>query len=233
MIGEAFDYARLDTLFMATPVSGQNIVDQYAGRINRDYNGKEKVIIYDYVDIHIPKFERMYASRLKAYKKIGYEICVGMDGEKQKANAIYDIDNYAETYWKDLEEAQSEVIVSSPELNEQKVNRIITVLGKRQEAGLKVAIVTRHPDFCKYGRSEVRMGLLEKIRKAGAQIWLVEQEDSFEHYAVIDNEIVWYGNMNLLSKEDAEDNLMRVCSKAIAAELLEMTFGSETKMQEW
>ena len=38
--------------------------------------------------------------------------------------------------------------------------------------------------------------------------------------------------MNLLSKEDAEDNLMRVCSKDIAAELLEMTFGSEAELQE-
>lgn len=39
--------------------------------------------------------------------------------------------------------------------------------------------------------------------------------------------------MNLPSKEDAEDNLMRVCSKEIAAELLEMTFDSEMKMWEW
>ena len=30
--------------------------------------------------------------------------------------------------------------------------------------------------------------------------------------------------MNLLSKADVEDNLMRVVSKDIAAELLEMTF---------
>lgn len=44
---------------------------------------------------------------------------------------------------------------------------------------------------------------------------------------MIDEEIVWYGSMNLLSKEDAEDNLMRVCSKDIAAELLEIAFGSE------
>ena len=54
-----------------------------------------------------------------------------------------------------------------------------------------------------------------------------------EHYAVIDHEIVWYGSMNLLSKEDADDNLMRVCSREIAAELLEITFGSEKEMQEW
>ena len=225
------DYPRLDTLFMATPVSGENVVEQYVGRLNRDYEGKENVIVYDYVDSHIPKFDKMYAARLKAYRKIGYELCVSMDGEKQKANAIYDIDNYAETYWRDLEEARSGVIISSPRLNNQKVNRLIAVLGKRLESGVKATIVTWHPDAYKYGRDDVRMELMERLRKAGFEIRLVE--DACEHYAVINQEIVWYGSMNLLSKEDAEDNLMRVCSKEIAVELLEMTFGSEVKMQDW
>ena len=231
LLGEGFDFPRLDTLFMATPVSGENVVEQYVGRLNRDYDGKENVIVYDYVDSHIPKFDKMYSARMKAYKKIGYELCVNMDGEKQKANAIYDIENYAETYWKDLEEANSAVVVSSPRLNNQKVDRIIKILGKRLELGVKVTIVTWHPDAYKYGKDDVRMELMERLRKAGFEIRLVEE--SCEHYAVIDNEIVWYGSVNLLSKEDAEDNLMRVCSKDIAAELLEMTFGSEVELQEW
>ena len=231
LLGEGFDFPRLDTLFMATPVSGENVVEQYVGRLNRDYDGKENVIVYDYVDSHIPKFDKMYAARLKAYKKIGYELCVNIDGERQKANAIYDIENYAETYWKDLEEANSAVVVSSPRLNNQKVDRIINMLGKRRELGVKVTIVTWHPDAYKYGKDDVRMELMERLRKAGFEIRLVEE--SCEHYAVIDNEIVWYGSVNLLSKEDAEDNLMRVCSKDIAAELLEMTFGSEAELQEW
>ena len=231
LLGEGFDFPRLDTLFMATPVSGENVVEQYVGRLNRDYDGKENVIVYDYVDSHIPKFDKMYSARMKAYKKIGYELCVNMDGEKQKANAIYDIENYAETYWKDLEEANSAVVVSSPRLNNQKVDRIIKILGKRRELGVKVTIVTWHPDAYKYGKDDVRMELMERLRKAGFEIRLVEE--SCEHYAVIDNEIVWYGSVNLLSKEDAEDNLMRVCSKDIAAELLEMTLGSEIELQEW
>jgi len=231
LLGEGFDFPRLDTLFMATPVSGENVVEQYVGRLNRDYDGKENVIVYDYVDSHIPKFDKMYSARMKAYKKIGYELCVNMDGEKQKANAIYDIENYAETYWKDLEEANSAVVVSSPRLNNQKVDRIIKILGKRRELGVKVTIVTWHPDAYKYGKDDVRMELMERLRKAGFEIRLVEE--TCEHYAVIDNEIVWYGSVNLLSKEDAEDNLMRVCSKDIAAELLEMTFGSEIELQEW
>ena len=111
------------------------------------------------------------------------------------------------------------------------MNRIISELGKRQELGVKVTIVTWHPDAYKYGRDEARMELMEKMRKAGFEVKLMEE--NCEHFAVIDQEIVWYGSMNLLSKEDAEDNLMRVCSKEIASELLEMTFGSEDAMQEW
>jgi len=51
-----------------------------------------------------------------------------------------------------------------------------------------------------------------------------------EHYAIIDEEIVWYGSMNLLSGEKEDDNLMRVVSKEIVLELMEITFGKN--MQE-
>lgn len=223
LLGEGFDFPRLDTLFMATSVSGESVVEQYVGRLNRDYEGKENVIVYDYVNGHIPKFDKMYAAWLKAYKKIGYELCVNKAGEKQTANAIYDIDSYTDAYWQDLSEAESSVVISSPRLNTQKVNRIISELSKRLELGLKVTIVTWHPDAYKYSRDDVRMELMEKLRKAGFEIRLVEE--TCEHFAVIDKEIVWYGSVNLLSKEDAEDNLMRVRSEEIAEEILEMTFG--------
>mgnify|MGYP002624577811 CR=1 FL=1 len=237
LIGEGFDYPRLDTLIMATPVSGRNVVEQYAGRLNRDYEGKKNVIIYDYVDNHVPMFERMYAKRLRAYKQIGYELCSsiedihGEDGEgKQKVNAIYDIDNYLDVYWGDLLESKKEIIISSPSLNNEKVNKLIRNLALKQEMGLKVTIVTWHPDVYKYGKSDVRMSLLDRLKKAGFKIWFVE--GNCEHFAVIDQKIVWYGSMNLLSKEDAEDNLMRVYSEEIAAELLEMTFGGEMELLE-
>ena len=195
LLGEGFDYPRLDTLFMATPVSGESVVEQYVGRLNRDYDGKKNVIVYDYVDSHIPKFDKMYAARLKAYKKIGYELCVSVDGVKQKANAIYDIDNYADTFWRDLAEAKRGVVISSPRLNNDKVNRVISELGKRQELGVKVTIVTWHPDAYIYGRDDSRMELMERLRRAGFEIKLAE--DICEHFAVIDKEIVWYGSMNL------------------------------------
>lgn len=88
LIGEGFDYPRLDTLFMAMPVSFRSVVEQYAGRLNRDYEGKENVIVYDYVDSHIPMFDNMYAKRLKAYRQIGYDICGGPKSRLQTQSLI-------------------------------------------------------------------------------------------------------------------------------------------------
>ena len=46
-----------------------------------------------------------------------------------------------------------------------------------------------------------------------------------EHYAVIDDSIVWYGSMNLLSQIKEDDNIIRVDNKEVATELMEMSFG--------
>lgn len=231
MVGEGFDYPRLDTLIMATPVSWRGIVEQYAGRLNRDYEGKKNVIIYDYVDSHIDKFDKMYGKRLKAYKQIGYQICTNISADKQGAGAIYDFENYLEVFERDLQEARKEIIISSPQMNRKKVYRMISLLQERQEAGVKVTIVTWHPDCYKYGKGEVRMELLEQLKNTGFEIQLMEQ--ACEHFAVVDQEIVWYGNMDFLSKGDMEDNLMRVVSGNIAAEIMEMTFGGEKELTDW
>lgn len=231
MVGEGFDYPRLDTLIMATPVSWKGIVEQYAGRLNRDYDGKKNVIIYDYVDSHIDKFDKMYGKRLKAYRQIGYQICTNISAEKQEAAAIYDFENYLEVFERDLQEAEKDIIISSPQMNRKKVYWMISLLKERQEAGVKVTIVTWHPDYYKYGKSEVRMELMDLLRNTGFEIQLMEE--SCEHFAVVDQNIVWYGNMNFLSKEDMEDNLMRVVSRDIAAEIMEMTFGGEKELMDW
>lgn len=151
LIGEGFDYPRLDTLVMATPVAWKGVVEQYAGRLNRDYDGKKSVIIYDYVDSHISMFDRMYHKRLKAYRQIGYNIFSGDEAQKQISNAIFDIDNYIDVYQADLLTAEKEIIISSPAISGKKVYNMIHLLKEKQEAGVKIAIVTWKPDCYGYG----------------------------------------------------------------------------------
>ena len=225
LIGEGFDFPRLDTLIMATPVSFKGVVEQYAGRLNRDYEGKHNVIVYDYVDSHIPMFDSMYAKRLKAYKQIGYDVCSGIMGEKQSANAIFDSETYHPVYIRDLLEAQHNIIISSPVISGPKVYELIRMLKERQAEGVSVTIVTWSPDAYGFGDAGYWMQLHEEMRQAG--LYIKTAEDNCEHFAIIDQEIVWYGSMSLLGKATIEDSMMRVLSRIIATELMELAFGKE------
>lgn len=71
-IGEGFDDARLDTLFLAMPISWKGTLVQYAGRLHRLHPGKSEVRIYDYVDAGVPVLRRMFEKRLRTYRAIGY-----------------------------------------------------------------------------------------------------------------------------------------------------------------
>ncbi|HBL40481.1 MAG TPA: helicase, partial [Ruminococcaceae bacterium] len=88
-VGEGFDYPRLDTLFLALPIAWKGKVAQYAGRLHRNFDGKNEVQIYDYADIHIPVLERMYQKRLRGYASIGYKVKIE-NTPNENPGIIYD-----------------------------------------------------------------------------------------------------------------------------------------------
>ncbi len=76
-VGEGFDDARLDTLFLAMPVAWRGTLQQYAGRLHREHAGKADVTIYDYVDGGVPVLSRMHQKRLAGYRAMGYVMASG------------------------------------------------------------------------------------------------------------------------------------------------------------
>jgi len=73
-IGEGFDDPRLDTLFLALPVSWRGTIAQYVGRLHRLHEGKREVRVYDYADLDVPMLARMFDRRCVGYEALGYTI---------------------------------------------------------------------------------------------------------------------------------------------------------------
>jgi len=73
-IGEGFDDPRLDTLFLALPVSWRGTIAQYVGRLHRIHEGKRDVRVYDYADLDVPMLARMFDRRCHGYESLGYTI---------------------------------------------------------------------------------------------------------------------------------------------------------------
>ncbi len=221
-IGEGFNYPRLDTMMLTMPISFEGNVEQYSGRLHRDYKTKKDVIIYDYVDMHIPELERMYHKRMKTYRKMGYDICVPSVAGVQQVNAIYDFESYFAIYKQDLDSADNEIVISSPGINRNKIDTMMDVWKNVQERGVKVIVLTLDPERYPKERIEATAQLVQTMKNNGVLVELRQQ--MHEHYAIIDRDVVWYGSMNLLSREKEEDNLMRIRDKEIAGELLKMDF---------
>ncbi|MCL2009631.1 MAG: DEAD/DEAH box helicase [Synergistaceae bacterium] len=73
-LGEGYDDARLDTLFLCLPISWKGTIAQYAGRLHRLNDMKKEVVIYDYLDDKIPMLLKMFGKRQRGYRAIGYDI---------------------------------------------------------------------------------------------------------------------------------------------------------------
>lgn len=218
-IGEGFNYPRLDTLMLTMPISYEVSVEQYLGRLHRDYEGKKEVIIYDYVDTHIRVLEKMYHKRLKTYKKIGYKVCTDICSVKQDSNSIFDFSDFEDVFLKDLSEANKDIIISSPGISRKRINQILKMIEQNVKKGLSMTFITldanSYPDEIKEKIKE----LIDDIKNIGINV--IGKKTMYEHFAIIDRQIIWYGNTNYLSKTKEGDHMMRVVSDEIAHELLE------------
>src|SRR5699024_9854424 len=80
-IGEGFDDARLDTLFLTMPISWKGTLQQYVGRLHRLHENKREIQVYDYFGNKVPILKSIYEKRLREYKAVGYS-----DNEKGSAS---------------------------------------------------------------------------------------------------------------------------------------------------
>ena len=216
-------------MLLAAPIKFEGRLTQYVGRLNRIYEGKTDVIVYDYVDSHIRFYDNQYKNRLSTYKKLGYQVISDVHKSRQQANVIYDRRDYAEVFERDLIEAEREIVISSPGLRRFKVERLISLMEPRQKAGVSITVITMNPEEVKYAEINELYSLIDSMKRNGIAVRLTNTE--CEHYAVIDQYLVWHGGMNLLGKEDVWDNLIRVENKQAAAELMEMTDASIVGMK--
>ena len=189
-LGEGVDIPYLDTLIVAAPISWKGVVSQYVGRIAREYKGKNKIQIYDYVDIFIPLFVAMYNKRLKTYKELGY-IITSPIGDSTAINfprSFYSQDDIYPVIRALISNVRKEIVISSPYLKPGAgALKIIEELHNASNLGVSV---------------EVRVSLnnsqeeINRLIKAG--IHVVVTSSCYLKFASFDRKSLLFGELNLL-----------------------------------
>ena len=218
-IGEGFDYPRLDTLFLALPISWKGLLTQYAGRLHREYEGKKDVRIYDYIDIHEPICDSMYRKRLKGYAAIGYKTIntaqptlfdhINDITSSVVENQIFNGSTFYRPYTLDLTKAKRSIVISSPKLYRTEQNPLVTLLKELTQQGIEILITTvAENEQTAFIQSK---GLSVKVKPKLSL-----------YTTIIDKEVVWYGSINTLGYASKDDNMIKVTDIYLANELIEM-----------
>ena len=143
--------------------------------------------MYDYIDSHVRYFDKMYAKRLRTYRKTGFSIWTQELQPKQIINAIFDSVNYTEKFEQDIVESEKMVVISSPDIRQDKIDRFLLLIKKRQEVGVKVTVITTDPEDITYGKSDVCYELIRAMQLVGINV--ITRTEVEECFAVI----FWHG----------------------------------------
>jgi superfamily II DNA or RNA helicase len=216
-IGEGFDEPRLDTLFLAMPISWKGTLQQYAGRLHRLFENKKEVRIYDYVDIHVKMLEKMYQKRLTGYASMGYK-AKGEDIESASLDIIFDKDSFLPVFNHDITGAKKEILIVSPFIRKKRTLQMLQYLKIALDKKTRIIIITRRvEDFKEKDRIALRR-TLDLLKSE--DISVVFKSNIHQKFAIMDQKIVWYGSINLLSYGSAQESIMRIESSNIANELI-------------
>jgi superfamily II DNA or RNA helicase len=216
-IGEGFDEARLDTLFLTMPISWHGTLAQYAGRLHRLHDGKREVRVYDYIDHSAEMLERMYHKRLKGYAAIGYQVCGNQETSAINSDIIFNQASFQERFISDLDHAKKYVAIVSPYVSLRRVRWLENTLTKLAENRITVSVTTRPPSSFQGQTAAAAEAAINALHALKIDVNL--REGIHQKYAVIDDSIVWYGSINLLSFGASQESIMRLISGSVARAL--------------
>lgn len=203
-VGEGFDLASLDSLFIAMPFSSKTLTQQYLGRLNRNLENKDELRVYDYIDFAVDIYRKMYQKRMKEYLKLGYVLA---EDEKTRSNQIqlYDNTNYYEPLKADLSQAR-EAIIGIPYLNKSILSELKQI--KQSKIDLMVVISERDAQNSK---------LVERLTNLNIQINLSNSKP--QNFVVCDNKTVWYGSLEYFNTINTDNTAIRLINREIASQL--------------
>lgn len=207
-LGEGVDIPYLDTLLIASPVGWEGVVSQYVGRISRMYDGKDGICIYDYVDVCVPQFVRMYNKRLSTYRKLGFIGGLGFDNRNNRSEVdesassrismgkgFYSQYDLFDSLLFAMKSASKSIVISSPLiLSSNSTKSIVREIFDLQGKGVFVEV--RSLPVEESYSPDSQMEILECLRRGGVSLSI--QKSCYLRFVVLDESEVFFGDLDVL-----------------------------------
>lgn len=135
-------------------------------------------------------------------------------GRSQMISGLYSEVTFYPKFVKDLRSARSEVVIESPFITERRFSDLLPAIAYLRSKNVSVTVNTRNPDEHDGSYVGQAYDAVAALQELGVRVLYTTK--LHRKLAVIDNEIVWEGSLNILSFNDSCE-LMRRSVDAVAA----------------
>lgn len=151
---------------------------------------------------------------------------------------VFDADKFYDSLREDLGKAKSYVVIISPFLHMDKVQKFISTKEVKDalDRGIPIIVVTRPPEQDQVGNTYRHRKCIELLEENGIRVVTVKEPRLHFKAVIIDDEILYIGSINPLSvvtvREIPSDYMIRFESEALVDEIVENAIG-EKIYEEW
>lgn len=131
---------------------------------------------------------------------------------------LYDEKTFYQTFWRDLENCQEEVVIESPYITYQRMKTFDRIFEKLIKKGVKVFFITRDPKEHEMGMEIQSEEVISCCERIGIQVLLC-LGNHHRKLAILDRKILWEGSLNILSQTYSREIMRRIQDEEVTIEM--------------
>lgn len=131
---------------------------------------------------------------------------------------IYDQDKFYDAFSRDLRRAQTRVIIESPFMTMRRLNALLPTLKRLRAKGVNIVVNTKPLEEHEQLLYEQAVRSLAVLQDMGVTVLMTVGHH--RKLAIIDNDILWEGSLNILSQNDSCEFMRRIKSPILTDQMV-------------
>lgn len=141
-----------------------------------------------------------------------------IDASELLTSKLFGENDFYDAFARDLSNAQQTIVIESPYLTERRVYQFSKLLKRKIEEGVNILVYTRNPKHHDKILEVQAWKALEILKDCGVRSFMC---DDMRHrkLAMIDDQILWEGSLNIFSQSDSCEVMRRSYSKELCKQM--------------
>lgn len=134
---------------------------------------------------------------------------------------LYDQDTFYDTFLHDLRHAKLRVIIESPFITERRMATLFPILERLRKRNVRIIINTKPFEEHEAHYREQSIWAVEIMQDLGIEVLFTSGHH--RKIAIIDDDILYEGSLNILSQNDSCELMRRIQDEVATREMLKFT----------